>query len=88
MPNVSLDTLREQPVMHIVSLGPRCATTYNLRRHYNFATAYPFDWWISPAGGLIQILTKLDARDRIQLVIIAYQSELARGEALVPERCG
>ena len=34
------------------------------------------------------LLTKLDARDRIQLVIIAYQSELARGEALVPERCG
>ena len=46
---------------------------------------------ISPATAkthVAHLLTKLDARDRIQLVIIAYQSELARGEALVPERCG
>jgi DNA-binding NarL/FixJ family response regulator len=38
---------------------------------------------ISPATAkthVAHLLTKLDARDRIQLVIIAYQSELARGE--------
>jgi DNA-binding NarL/FixJ family response regulator len=40
---------------------------------------------ISPATAkthVAHLLTKLDARDRIQLVIIAYQSELARGEVL------
>ena len=37
---------------------------------------------ISPATAkthVAHLLTKLDARDRIQLVIIAYQSGLARG---------
>jgi DNA-binding NarL/FixJ family response regulator len=38
---------------------------------------------ISPATAkthVAHLLTKLDARDRIQLVIIAYQAELARGD--------
>ncbi|WP_198372072.1 class I SAM-dependent methyltransferase [Roseomonas rosulenta] len=33
---------------------------YNLRRHLNFSTAYPFDWWITPTRGLIALLEAFD----------------------------
>ncbi len=36
---------------HIVSLGYRCRTTQRLRDHFGFKTAFPFDWWITPAAG-------------------------------------
>jgi hypothetical protein len=61
MPNVPISELCGQTVTHIVSLGPRCATTFNLRRHYNFASAYPFDWWITPPRGIVEVLEKMDA---------------------------
>lgn len=60
MPDVSIDAFRDRTVTHIVSLGPRCATTYNLRRHYDFASAYPFDWWITPANGLLAFIRRMD----------------------------
>ncbi|MCW2276428.1 hypothetical protein M2321_004033 [Rhodoblastus acidophilus] len=56
MTEVSLDQLRQKELTHIVSLGPRCALAYNLRRYFDFAMAFPFDWWITPVNGLIKAL--------------------------------
>jgi hypothetical protein len=51
-----LPDFRTTPATHIVSLGRRCAVAYNLRRFYNFQSAFPFDWWISPLGGVLRFL--------------------------------
>lgn len=45
---------------HIVVLGKRCATTHNVRRFFNFGEGYPFDWWITPFDGLLQVLKRPD----------------------------
>ena len=45
---------------HIVSLGKRCATTHHLRRFFNHGEGYPFDWWITPFEGLLQVLERPD----------------------------
>ncbi|HEY5237717.1 MAG TPA: DUF1796 family putative cysteine peptidase [Rhizomicrobium sp.] len=55
-----LEDFRTAPATHIVSLGRRCAVAYNLRRFYNFQSAFPFDWWISPLGGVVQFLERPD----------------------------
>ena len=31
-------------VNYVVSLGHNCQLTYQLRRYFNFATAFPFEW--------------------------------------------
>ena len=54
---LSLARLRKSPVTQIVSLGMRCATAYNLRRHFHFRTAFPFDWWVTPLEGLNALLS-------------------------------
>jgi len=56
MTQLSTETLIREPVTHIVSLGPRCATSYNLRRYFNYLTAYPMDWWISDEMGTAAFL--------------------------------
>ncbi len=43
-------------VSRIIPLGQRCRLTHNLRRHYGFTTGYPFDWYILPLKGLLEIL--------------------------------
>lgn len=53
---LSLPEFRQRPATHIVSLGPRCATAYNLRRYFGFGDAFPFDWWITPHDGLVGFL--------------------------------
>lgn len=45
----------------IVSLGARCQTTHNIRRHFNHSSGFPFDWWITPLEGLLAILSRPDA---------------------------
>ena len=45
---------------HIVSLGRRCATSHNLRRYFNYGEGFPFDWWITPFEGLLQVLERPD----------------------------
>lgn len=57
---LQLIEFRESPATHIVSLGPRCATAYNLRRYFNFAGAFPFDWWITGGDGVAAFLEKPD----------------------------
>ncbi|WP_219760878.1 DUF1796 family putative cysteine peptidase [Neoroseomonas alba] len=58
-----LSSFRHACVDHIVSLGTACETAYNLRRHYDFATAYPFDWWISGTGGVAHLIRDGAAAD-------------------------
>ena len=60
MPLVPIDCLRRQPVHHIVSLGCACEVAFNLRRFYSFATAYPFDWWISSPHGVADLIGSAD----------------------------
>lgn len=60
MPIVPLADLAGSGIDHIVSLGRACETAYNLRRHYGFATAYPFDWWISTTAGVARFIADGD----------------------------
>lgn len=55
-----LSDFRREPATQIVSLGCRCATTFNLRRYYSFSSAYPFDWWITPERGVLGLLDRPD----------------------------
>jgi hypothetical protein len=53
---------------HIVSLGSSCRVAFNLRRHYDFGKAFPFDWWITPPAGLIRALEDIAAGDERRLI--------------------
>lgn len=57
---LSLEDFRITPATHIVSLGKRCSVAYNLRRFYNFRSAFPLDWWITPASGIVKFLRQPD----------------------------
>ncbi|MBW6397505.1 papain-like cysteine peptidase [Roseomonas sp. HJA6] len=61
MPIVPLASFAGSSIDHLVSLGRACETAYNLRRHYGFATAYPFDWWISTTEGAARFIRDGDA---------------------------
>ena len=37
---------------YIISLGCNCRATESLRRFFNFGTAFPFDWWVSPLSSI------------------------------------
>jgi hypothetical protein len=67
MPILPLAAFADAPVDHIVSLGRACETAYNLRRHYGFATAYPFDWWISGTDGVARFIREANADDLYRL---------------------
>ena len=49
---------------HVVPLGQTCRVAYQVRTHFATATAYPFDWWLTPLGGLIRYLADPDP-DRV-----------------------
>lgn len=40
----------------VISLGPNCRNTWNLRKYFNFDRAYPFDWWITPAKSMLKMI--------------------------------
>jgi len=40
----------------LVSLGPNCRMTYNMREHFGVERAYPFDWWITPAASMLKMI--------------------------------
>lgn len=40
----------------VVPIGGWCRPTYQVRRHFGFTTAYPFDWLISPMAGTIAMI--------------------------------
>jgi len=61
MPIVPLASFEGSSIDHLVSLGRACETAYNLRRHFGFATAYPFDWWISTTDGAARFIRDGDA---------------------------
>lgn len=42
----------------VFSLGPNCRNTWNLRHHFEFDRAYPFDWWITPAKSMLALLDR------------------------------
>jgi hypothetical protein len=60
MTQMSVPELAREKVTHIVSLGHRCATAYNLRRHFDFSSAFPFDWWITPGTSIADFLRNPD----------------------------
>jgi len=47
-------------VDYIISLGGNCRTAWNVRRFFNFSTAFPFDWWITPWRALDELLSDFD----------------------------
>lgn len=79
---LSLKDFRTAPATHFVSLGNRCATAYNLRRFYNFHSAFPFDWWITPAAGVVTFLQHPDVENLYNPV----QLELANDGKTVHHR--
>lgn len=60
MPYSPLDSFTRSPATAIVSLGGACSVAYNLRRHFGFETAYPFDWWVTPARSVAALLERPD----------------------------
>jgi len=56
MAEVSISDFAEKPATHIVSLGPLCVMTYNLRRYFNFSSPFPFDWWYTSETSLVYLL--------------------------------
>jgi hypothetical protein len=60
LPQQRLADYRRQPASAIVSLGRSCATAYNLRRHFDFGGAFPFDWWITPLAAVEAVLRRPD----------------------------
>lgn len=44
----------------IVPLGHRCRMTRRLRDHFGFETAFPFDWWLTPAKSVLRFLEEWD----------------------------
>ena len=44
----------------VVSLGHRCRMTRRMRDFFGFETAYPFDWWLTPAKSLLRFLEEWD----------------------------
>jgi hypothetical protein len=79
---ISRAEFSKRPATHIVSLGQNCATAYNLRRHFDFGAAFPFDWWIVSADGLTRFLTNPD----VEFLYDTSQLELARDASSVQHR--
>ena len=52
--------MRAAGFTHVVPLGLSCRVTYQLRRHFRSATAFPFDWWYTPIEGLARYLADPD----------------------------
>lgn len=40
----------------VFSAGPYCRTAFHLRRLFNQDEAFPFDWWLTPASSVAQML--------------------------------
>ena len=47
-------------VDYVISLGGNCRAAWNVRRFFNFSTAFPFDWWITPWRALNELLSDFD----------------------------
>ncbi len=45
----------DQDFNEIVSLGSWCQTAYQIRKYFG-TKAQPFDWWVTPTIGLIEVL--------------------------------
>lgn len=41
---------------HILSLGGACQSAYQIRRRFQTERAFPFDWWVTPARGLVELV--------------------------------
>jgi Putative papain-like cysteine peptidase (DUF1796) len=39
-----------------VSLGSNCMVSYETRKYFEFDCAYPFDWWVTPAAALLDLI--------------------------------
>jgi hypothetical protein len=40
----------------VVSLGPSCRNTWNIRDYFQTQYALPFDWWITPVKSMLRML--------------------------------
>ena len=48
------------PPAHVVPLGLSCRVAYQVRTCFASATAYPFDWWLTPIDALTRYLLRPD----------------------------
>jgi len=83
MPLIPIADLAAAPVDHIVSLGSNCQVAHNLRRYFNFSTAYPFDWWISGASGVVKVLDGYETNDLYSPASLIFQAIGANDRAVV-----
>jgi hypothetical protein len=47
-------------VDYVISLGGNCHAAWNVSRFFNFSTALPFDWRITPWRTLNEVLSDFD----------------------------
>ncbi len=47
-------------ITDLVSLGYNCRTTRRVRDHFQYESAFPFDWWVTPLKGAARFLSDWD----------------------------
>ena len=87
MPLIALQELAKHPVDHIVSLGSSCDVAYNLRRYFDYSTAYPFDWWVSSGAGVMKVLAGADVKALYNQPSLTFQRNQKTERAAVFNKC-
>lgn len=68
----------------VISAGPRCATSWHIRRVFEQEQAYPLDWWVTPLQSMSHLLLGAEPfafqRDDLEIALTPY------GETVVNKR--
>lgn len=68
----------------VISAGPRCATSWHIRRVFEQEQAYPLDWWVTPLQSMAHLLLGAEPfafqREDLEIVLTPY------GETVVNKR--
>ncbi len=56
LPDLSRLLTFERRFTHVIPLGVSCRVTHQVRLCFGSATAWPFDWWITPLDGFARYL--------------------------------
>jgi len=68
----------------VISAGPRCATSWHIRRVFKKEQAYPLDWWVTPLQSMAHLLLGDEPfafqRDDLEIMLTPF------GETVVNKR--
>jgi hypothetical protein len=72
---------------YVISLGASCRVTWNLRKAFDFSTAFPFDWWVTPIAAVVSVIEGCDASHLYDPELLVERSSRS-GEISTIEHCG